>query len=212
MKRITPSLVLSVIAVLLACTAGATAASSLITGKQIKNGTITGADIKSATIGPSKLSDGLASQIEDGGLPGPQGPAGPSGPGGPAGPAGPGGSPGVLGVTTVQGAQRSYAPGEYGAPPTAQCPAGSTVIGTGFNGPFNQVGGFVQKYGTFVGGFFENSSSITLTGSVQAICAQLPAGAVAARASSTPTAGRADLARFRRAVASAEAKLGHGPA
>lgn len=50
------------------------------------------------------------------------------------------------------------------------------VIGTGFNGPFNAVGGFVKAYGTFVGGFFENESSITLEGSVQAICAQVSGG------------------------------------
>ncbi len=89
---------------------------------------------------------------------------GPRGPRGPAGPQGPQGSPGLADVTVVDGPPASYPPGGYGGAPHADCPAGMVVIGTGFNGPFDQVGGFVLAYGTFVGGFFENDSSITLGG------------------------------------------------
>jgi len=103
-----------------------------------------------------------------------RGNVGPQGPTGPQGPAGAQGTPGLLGLTTVDGPVQSYAPGTYGAAPYATCPPGDVVVGTGFNGPFNAVGGFVKSYGTFVGGFFANNSSISLTGNVQAICAQLP--------------------------------------
>lgn len=78
------------------------------------------------------------------------------------------------------------------------------MVGTGFNGPFNAVGGFVKKYGTFVGGFFANGSSIPLTGSVQAICAVLPPGATAASVRRAET----QKERFRRDVDQAAAAFG----
>lgn len=126
------------------------------------------------------------------------------GPAGPAGAAGPAGSPGVLGLTTVDGAELLMSPGQYGGAPRAECPAGSTVVGTGFNGPFGgTVGGFVLAYGTFVGGFFANQSSIPLDGYVQAICAKLPPGATVA----SNRAKAAALTRYKRDVAAATARL-----
>jgi hypothetical protein len=63
----------------------------------------------------------------------------------------------------------------------AQCPSGMVVLGTGFDGPFNEVGGFVRNYGTLVGGFFENDSLIPISNvTVQAICGQVPGGATGA--------------------------------
>jgi hypothetical protein len=165
---LTPSLVISIIALVVALSGTAVASSYLIT--------------KTSQIKPSvrKALKGKKGANGHNGARGPQGIAGVPGPAGAPGPVGPPGSSGVLAVTAVDGPELTYQPGEYGAAPIAQCPAGSTVVGTGFNGPFDEVGGFVKKYGTFVGGFFENASSIPLTGSVQAICAQLPAGAIAA--------------------------------
>ena len=75
------------------------------------------------------------------------------------------------------------------------------VVGTGFNGPFNDVGGFVQAYGTFVGGFFENASLITLDGSVQAICAQIPPDATVASARNLRAARSRYTADLTRAIA-----------
>lgn len=134
-----------------------------------------------------------------------KGKVGPQGPSGAPGTQGPAGSPGLLALTTVNGASFSYRSGEFGPPPTAECPAGSTVVGTGFKGPFGATtGGFVMKFGTFVGGFFINETASTVAGNVQAICAQLPPGA---SASSVNTAWRhsheRDVAAFRSAVASA---------
>ena len=84
-------------------------------------------------------------------------------------------------VVSVESEQLALQPGQdsYEVDPNnfqATCPAGNVVLGTGFNGPFNVVGGFVTAYGTFVGGFFENDSSIPLTAQVQAICGQVPGG------------------------------------
>jgi hypothetical protein len=109
------------------------------------------------------------------GAPGPQGPQGAQGAPGAQGAQGP---PGVLGLLTVNGARRNYPPGESGGAPTAECPPGYTVVGTGFNGPFPVTGGFVLKFGNFVGGFFANESLVTVEGYVQAVCAQAPPSAI----------------------------------
>jgi hypothetical protein len=161
MRRPSPALILSTIAVVFALGGTAIAGSYVITSK-------------------SQIKPSVRKALK-----GNRGPRGFTGAQGAQGAAGAPGGPGILSLATVEGAKRTYAPGEYGPAPTAQCPAGSTVVGTGFNGPFDQVGGFVKKYGTFVGGFFENSSSIPIDGNVQAICAQLPAGTPATRSAST---------------------------
>lgn len=199
-RHLSPALVLSVLAVILATTAGATAASSLITGKQIKNSSVTGADIKdsslsgddvkSASIGPSKLSSGLLADVT---APGPAGPAGPAGATGPAGPAG------ISNVVTVRSPSQVLPPGGYTTDMRANCPAGMTVVGTGFNTGIGNAD-FVLSYGTFVGAFFDNDVSISIESYVQAICASnTTSGAVAASARSRA----ADLGRFQRAEAKA---------
>lgn len=137
-RHLSPALVLSVLAVILATTAGATAASSLITGKQIKNSSITGADIKDrsisgdeikgATIGPSKLSDGLLSDIE---APGPVGPPGAAGPAGPAGTTGPAGPSDLSGITVVSSPQVPFGATDIVMGATAFCPAGQKVVSGG---------------------------------------------------------------------------------
>lgn len=52
-----PALAISIIALVAACT-GSAVAATIITGKQIRNGTIQGIDIKNATITSNKLSKG----------------------------------------------------------------------------------------------------------------------------------------------------------
>ncbi len=126
---------------------------------------------------------------------------GPRGPRGPRGKPGPQGPSGIASIVEVEGADLVMAPGQFGGAPLARCPAGSVVVGTGFNGPFDAVGGFVKAYGTFVGGFFENDSSIVLTGNVQAICAQVGAAAAGASVSSGGRFNR-DVARAERVAAS----------
>lgn len=175
-RHLSPALVLSLVAIVLAMTAGATAATSFITGKQIKNGSVTGRDIadrsiggddiKGEAIGPSKLSTGVLGDIEAGkdNVPGPAGPVGASGPAGPTGPAG------SLNVVTVTSPHQFLAPGGYTNLMRAQCPAGMTVVGTAFNTGLGNAD-FVLSYGSFVGAFIDNDVSITIEVYVQALCA-----------------------------------------
>jgi hypothetical protein len=108
---------------------------------------------------------------------------------GPRGPQGPAGQSGLAShVSNVQSEMLTLQPGQtsFDVDPNnfeATCPAGQTVVGTGFNGPFPVTGGFVEAFGTFVGGFFANESSIPVTAQVEAICAAVPdASAASARA------------------------------
>lgn len=92
-------------------------------------------------------------------------------------------------------------PGEFAGSPLARCPSGSTVVGTGFNGPFDPVGGFVLAYGSFVGGFFENESSIPLDAYVQAICAKVGGARASASVADNLDRFEEDVARAERLAA-----------
>ena len=110
---------------------------------------------------------------------------------GPQGQPGTPGTPGAAGtngvipqIQIVDSPKLTLAPGQtsYDVQQTgfqATCPAGYTVLGTGFSGPFPSTGGFVLDYGTFVGGFFANDSSITVQNVyVEAMCGAVPSGYV----------------------------------
>ncbi|MCW2815305.1 MAG: collagen-like protein [Nocardioides sp.] len=110
-------LIASVTTAALLMGSGGAVAGSLITSKQIKDGTVTSADIKNGTINlrDIRLFARRALAGQDGadgtdGAAGPAGPAGPAGtgggeqgPAGPAGPAGPQGSPGTNGTNGAAG-------------------------------------------------------------------------------------------------------------
>lgn len=103
-----PSMIVACIAVVLAMTGSAFAATALITGADIKDGSITKADLSSRTKRSLKGRRGPAGRDgQDGfvGAQGPQGSDGPLGPVGPAGPAGPQGQKGTTGDTGVRGEQ-----------------------------------------------------------------------------------------------------------
>lgn len=130
--KISPAMVVAVIAVVLATAGGATAASKLITGKQIRNASITGADIKNNSIGTTDLSRSVEQELT--GATGPAGPpglpgaAGPAGPAGGTGPQGPTGPTGVAEIVTAQG------DGFEASGPTAAfafCPAGTRPVSGG---------------------------------------------------------------------------------
>jgi hypothetical protein len=203
-RRVTPSLVLSVIAVLLACTAGATAASSLITGKQIKDGSITGADVKSKSLTPGDFRGSL------------QGPAGPTGFTGPAGPTGPAGAPGAPGAsgalsttTAVKGPDVPAGPSGSGSnvqSSSADCPAGTVVTGGGWD---TGVRDFIATARPSGNGYFVISVNTgTLSSHIQAyaICGQASGTApraVAARAAGDVQRVRAQLLKRAREAATA---------
>ena len=70
----------------------------------------------------------------------------------------------------------------------ATCLAGYTVIGTGFDAAIGNVD-CVQSFGTFVGGFIHNDTSIPLSDVyLQAICGVVPRGAVTVAAHSSSEA------------------------
>lgn len=58
-----PALIVSIVAVVIACT-GSAVAATVITGKQIRNGTITHSDIKNGTILSKKLSKGTQNLLK----------------------------------------------------------------------------------------------------------------------------------------------------
>jgi hypothetical protein len=123
-KRVSPGLVLGIVAVVLA-TSGSAVAASVITGKQVKDSSLTGADIKNHSLGLSELSNDA--QVALVGAQGPAGPAGPMGAQGPAGPAG----PSTLSAITTTASSKVYFGTEVAQGATAYCPPGQKVISGG---------------------------------------------------------------------------------
>ena len=105
--RISPAMVVAMVALFVALTGTAVATSSaFVTGDQIKNGSITGIDVKNRS---------LTARDFRGSVRGPQGLTGPPGLTGAQGPQGPAGPKGDQGLQGVQGP-----PG-----PLPNCPAGT---------------------------------------------------------------------------------------
>jgi hypothetical protein len=162
--RISPSLAISVLALFVALSGTAMASSYLIT--------------KTSQIKPS-VRHALKGQDGSRGPAGAPGPAGAAGPAGPVGTTGATGPSGIANLATVDSSHVSV-PSGGNATFTATCPSGSKVLGTGFYSSIATVG-FVKNYGQFVGGIMFNNTGVTANDlHVQAICAQVSAGAVAA--------------------------------
>jgi hypothetical protein len=112
---------------LVMATTGSAVAASLITSKQIKDGTISTKDLSKKTVKALKGKAGPA------GLAGPAGPAGPKGDAGAAGAKGDKGDKGDTGNTGPRGPSDAYSVGDASdsgsAPPlTLSLPAGDFVI------------------------------------------------------------------------------------
>jgi hypothetical protein len=90
-----PAMVVALLALFVALGGTAVAAGTLITGKQIKNGSITGADVKNKSLTPRDFRGSIRGPQ---GLTGPAGPQGPQGPQGAQGMAGPKGDKGDQGL------------------------------------------------------------------------------------------------------------------
>jgi hypothetical protein len=82
-KPAVPALVVSIVALVFALAGGATAAT-LITGKQVKNGSLTGVDVKDRSLTAKDFKGSLRGPTGPSGLPGPAGAPGQTGPAGPA--------------------------------------------------------------------------------------------------------------------------------
>ena len=126
-KRFTPSMIVSLIALTIALSGTAVAASPLITGAQIKDHSIGLKDISNLTV--SKLR----------GRVGPEGPEGLPGNDGVEGPVGVSGGFDPAKVTYTVGAPTYVAVGQV-ATATAACPAGTKAIGGGGFNSISQIG------------------------------------------------------------------------
>ena len=126
-------------------------AASLVTGRQIKDGSVTGRDIANSSVTGADVRDGALTVRDFTGLPpgapgprgergitgpgGVRGPAGPTGPPGPAGAEGPRGPTGYLGRPGPAGITYHNAgtvvPGDGVATKTALCPQDTRALGGG---------------------------------------------------------------------------------
>ena len=117
--------VLAVALTALLCTATGATAASLITGRQVKDGTLTGKDIKNGSIASKDLAPSARGSMGPAGSPGAQGPAGPMGPRGDKGVPGP--------AAPAPEARQAFITADTTRLETAAvCPVGETVIGGGY--------------------------------------------------------------------------------
>lgn len=175
---------------------GPAGAASLITGKQIKDGTITGRDVANGSVSGADVRDGALSRRDFGALPaGPEGPAGapgpagvtgprgaqgPAGPQGPAGKAGPTGAAGTRGGAGAGGLDYELYSEEIPAKSTATlpvpCPSTTRVLGGGVQYPslyywIDVIESAPADYGTGWVATLENANPGPLTVTVWAVCA-----------------------------------------
>ena len=144
MRRPSASLVVAVLAIVIATAGTASATTALITSHQIKNGTIRLVDISKKA---RQALQGRTGKTGKAGATGPQGPQGPQGVPGPQGLQGAMGSPGVSGYTVVRNNTVVSAPVNH-ASVVADCPAGEQVLsgGGGASGAPLGFGGMVTGF------------------------------------------------------------------
>ena len=126
-KRLSPGIVLGMLAVVIACT-GTAGAAALITSAKIKDGTIQGRDIKKGTITSDKLATTVQRDLKKAGTPGAKGDTGAAG------------APGATGATgpTLQGS----APQKGDTGPAGKDGANpATLVAAGGDAGWSFVGG-----------------------------------------------------------------------
>lgn len=159
LRRPSPALVLSVIAVFVAFTGGAVAAGK-ISGKQIKDGSLTGKDIKNDSLTGSDIKGNVR---------------GPEGPRGPAGPAGTG-SGGSGGPAVSYRSAIAQIPADGMQPVFAVCPAGQVPTGGSYRAEpglvvaYEQFGDFATDNPDSWMALVENPTEAPLTVGVQVAC------------------------------------------
>ena len=134
--RPSPGTVIACVALVVACTGTATAAT-LITSQQIKNNSLTTKDVRNESLRGGDVKDGSlrARDFQAGELPrgpaGATGATGPQGAPGPQGARGPQGEPGLSGLETVYSESPFDSTSEKSV--SATCPDGKRVISTGYD-------------------------------------------------------------------------------
>lgn len=138
-QRPSPSMIVAIVAVVIACTSTAVAASVMIkSSAQIEDGVILGRDLHDNTLTGNKVKDGsfVAADLAPGArnaLRGPRGVRGNRGPTGRRGPVGPEGGD-AISLLAYPSATVGIAPGA-GATGNATCPAGLRPTGGGARNP-----------------------------------------------------------------------------
>lgn len=148
------------LAALLVAMSGSAVAASLITSKQIKDGTIQTKDLSKRA---RSALNGVRGPAGPAGLTGPQGPNGETGTAGAAGKDGAPGKDGLIGSATVQ--RKTFgtlADGATGTE-TVSCPAGQKAIGGGVRSDGYGIG-LVEASRPSVGDFGIPSSGDTFDG------------------------------------------------
>jgi Collagen triple helix repeat (20 copies) len=102
--------IVTAVVVALVASVGTAGAATLITGKNVLDGSLTGKDVRNGTIAGADLAKGVRDQLKRAGVPGPQGLTGPAGPVGPAGAKGDTGAPGATGAKGDTGAAGPQGP------------------------------------------------------------------------------------------------------
>ena len=174
MKRVTPSMVISVVALFVALGGtGIAARSALIGSKQIADHSIRLVDLNGSAV---KALRGQRGPAGADGAPGPQGPQGQSGAPGPPGSAGPAGANGANGtfdpnkIQYVTGPDVTLQPGENGEA-AAVCPTGTTAISGGFRASIGHIS-FSETAGrTFHRVDVGNDQAIAMTFHATVVCA-----------------------------------------
>jgi hypothetical protein len=119
------AIIAAIVAAIVAAASG-TAATIVVTSKNIKNGTIQTVDIS------AKAKRALKGTRGPRGLQGPSGPAGPAGVAGAPGPQGIQGPPGPTGISGYQVVEQETASNAVAYKElTVPCPSGKTIIGGG---------------------------------------------------------------------------------
>lgn len=179
--------------------ASSAGAAKLITGGQIKNGSIRLVDLSRSA---RRALRGRAGPAGQRGAAGPAGAQGPAGAAGPAGPSGVSSSEEVAGSRVAMAATGDPAANNVQSS-TATCPAGTVVVGGGWESGVRTFIGVARMSGNgyFVIGI--NTSTLTADLTAKAICAR-GGGAVAAAASRRSSV---DIATRLRDLRAAEKRL-----
>jgi len=152
----------ALIALTVALAGGATAASTMITGSQIKNGTITGADIKNGSLTAADIAPATRRAFSQ---PGPRGPQGVPGVQGVQGVAG-GLNPSKLNIVT--GPDVLVPVGEV-LTATASCPVGQRATGGGFFSSITHTAASLPGYASWTT-IINNNTSIDVEVNAYVIC------------------------------------------
>jgi hypothetical protein len=173
--RTTMRVVAGICAALLLLGAAGATASTLISGKQIKDGTVTGTDVKNKSLTRADFKGSVRGPAGRRGPAGPQGPTGARGPAGATGPAGPPGHTPTITLRTVDGPSVEVPDGSNSVEADVSCPSG--MFATGGGGVTD--GGNATLTDSFTDGdpgtnwvvFYRNTSGTDDTVNAEAICA-----------------------------------------